>query len=194
MRNIDMTALQSMRSPIVPVMEKLHLALVNIAPERGDQFDRDYGEFAMVYLDRPSWKCGVNTETKTIYLSSLACEVTWASALAYVHLFEMMKGRDLAVAHDINLRADADRSRALDLLKWALEVWFGDRTDPWPAHLPKPMPGKKTGLEAPLPSSAWAPWPSCCTTSWLISGLGTRQAAQIRKTSATRTTLPQNGS
>ena len=139
MRIIDNSALEVMASPVKCVFPKVHLALVNIAPEREAQLDELYPEFTLEYLDSHNWILGV-TDDKRIQISSFVLEFLWATAYAhFVFYTKIFQGKQFSARTEVSLRDDPDVVAAMNLLQWAIQKLMNKDKSAWPDDLPKPQ-------------------------------------------------------
>ena len=135
MRLIENAALATMTSPVRHVMAYIHVALVNIAPEKREAFDRDFADFTIEYLDDWHWVCNVNVDTRHIRLSRGVVEFIWASALMYFRLQQSAQGTSGGT--DVDLKTHPILGPSAALLLW---VYKRDSEQPWPTGLPAPVP------------------------------------------------------
>ena len=139
MRVIHNECLGAMKSPIAHAMKFLHRALVNIAPEREQEFDDAYAYFHLEYVDSAKWICHVDPRKRFIRLSRRVVEVTWCASYAYmVFYLKKIQGQRVHEAREIDLHSDQELSAAMQLLSWAYENWLNNEDTPWPDHLPQP--------------------------------------------------------
>ena len=138
MRIINNLALASMASPAKALLEKLHTAIVRIAPERKKEFDDLYPEFTLDYIDCDKWILHVNDD-KRIQISSFVIEFLWATAYAhFVFYTRVFQGKQFSARTEISLGSDPKVGEAMRLLKWAVEKLINKDSAPWPTDLPKP--------------------------------------------------------
>lgn len=130
-----------MQSPICFVFRHLHEALVNIAPERASQFDKEFAEFTLEYVDDQKWICNVDTEKKFIRISRMVMEVLWCISYAHVIFYvKIVQGRKVLTPQEIDLHNDPELSKALLLMSWALRAWLKpSASSDWPEDLPRPL-------------------------------------------------------
>jgi hypothetical protein len=143
MREVRARALLRMKSPIRHVMEHAHDAIINIAPEKREEFKATFSDFTLEYLDDYHWVCKVDVSAKCIWLSSKVVEVLWAASFAYFRLYKELEKRikgKAGVSVEIELRTDPCLRDATDILHWAFDSWLNKRDVQWPEQLPKPLP------------------------------------------------------
>lgn len=145
MRVIKYGVLNHMASPIGSVMRNIHNALVNIAPEREEEFCNLFVDFVLEYRDTPEWECSVDVASKYIYLSRKVVEVMWVASLVYFRLYEEVQRKGLGTA--ISFVSNPRLHESTDLFKWALETWFQKDSKPWPPNLPQPVPNESADQE-----------------------------------------------
>ena len=164
MRRINNTSLTVMTSPIKHVMATLHLAIVNIAPERSSEFDSTYNCFSLEYLNTPEWKCSVIPERRHILLSRRVVEVTWCASYAYVLFYiKEIQGKDFRSARKIDLHSNPEVHKAMQLLSWAYNNWLHDEDILWPETLPRPIDNANQG------SSLWLADEFCkCSMAYML--------------------------
>lgn len=127
-----------MKSPVRLVFNKLHLAVLNIAPERKSEFEEKYSEFIIEYVDSHEWILHV-TDHKRIRISSFVLEFLWATAYAhFVFYTRIFQGKEFKSHTEILLGEDPDVAIAMKLLKWAVEKLVNQSESEWPLDLPKP--------------------------------------------------------
>lgn len=135
MKIIDNRVLKDMESPIRFVFLDLHLALVNIAPERTNEFDQVFAEFELEYTISQKRKINVNVEKKHIEISSRIVEEVWAASLAYYRLYEVLQRLltiDRTKSHEI---AFQDYPALMESFKLLRGIMNGDK---WPQNCPSP--------------------------------------------------------
>jgi len=146
MRHIENRCLKSMTSPIKYVMMHIHNAIINIAPENKEKFDKVYPDFILKYLDDYKFIANVDTVKKYIKLSRRVVEILWAVSYGYTMYYTKIV-QDKKILHTtiIDLHADSDVKQAMKLLKWIYESWLNDDNDNWPDELPKPIKNPQKG-------------------------------------------------
>lgn len=164
MMRINNSTLPNMTSPIKHVMATLHLAIVNIAPEREAEFESTWKNVTLQYLDQPEWICSVNIENQHILLSRRVIEVTWCASYAYSLLFtKEMQGKDLGTPIKINFCNNPQVHQGMKLLSWAYQNWLHGEDQPWPATLPSPIENVERG------SSLWVADEFCrCSMAYIL--------------------------
>jgi len=145
MRVVDNTALATMTSPARHVMNNVHRALVNIAPEKEADFDREFDDFTLDYLDDDLWVCNVNVPEKHIRLSRKPVEVLWASGLMYFRLYQSAQQSPSGTMVEFALHPDL--GPAAKLIYWAFDSWLSRSGEPWPSDLPTPAPNPPHGSD-----------------------------------------------
>lgn len=142
MRIVRNAALNGMESPIRHVMQHVHEAVVNIAPELRERFASDYDEFVLEYLDDYKWICDVDVARKHIRVSRKVMEVLWAAAFAYFRLYLAIQERTgdrVSVSAEFEFATDAPLRDSVDILHWAMSTWLNESDEVWPPHLPNPI-------------------------------------------------------
>lgn len=150
MRQVIISALDEMASPIRHVMKHIHIAMVNIAPEKRVDFDRTYDDFTLEYVDSHIWICDVNVEKKHIRVSRKVMEVLWAASFAYFRLYEAVQKKTVDIpskAVTIVFADDPSLKDASDLLRYAMDSWANQDASSWPDSLPKPVPNPERGSD-----------------------------------------------
>lgn len=136
-----------MVSPIRFVMMHIHEALVNIAPERQVQFQKEFSDFSLEYLDTGEFICDVNVSARHIRLSRQVVELLWAISFGYITFYtKVIQVHKPTTKQVFDLTQDPEVARSMKLLKWAYENWANPKNQtPWPADLPKPIEQPKSG-------------------------------------------------
>lgn len=150
-RLVHNVALAGMTSPIKHVMWYLHDALVNIAPEQKEAFDREFEDFAITYLDDHHWVCEVDVAARHIRLSRKVPEVMWAASLAYYKLYTELQarlgGRSMSAPLELKPNQMPALGPSMSLLHWALDSWLNKLDLEWPAGLPRPTEDEQSQID-----------------------------------------------
>lgn len=143
MREVRAEALVTMRSPVRFLMEHIHEAIVNIAPERQNEFDHIFDNFILEYLDDHKWICDVVVAENRIRLSRKVLEVIWASSFAYFQIYIEIEQQNIGGENfpsvEVDLVNDPNLAEACELVRWALDSWLNERDSDWPDGLPRPI-------------------------------------------------------
>lgn len=133
-------------SPIKYVMKYIPEAIINIAPERKDEFEKLYPDLCIEYFDDYRWQFNVNVESKHIYLSTKAIEIMWCAAYAYMLIYtKHASNRLINKKKELIFSEDIETENAVKLLRWAYETWINEEEQPWPEDLPQPILDAKKG-------------------------------------------------
>jgi len=139
MRMIENMCLVNMRSPARHVFQYLHLAIVNLALERNNEFDHELGSFTLIYDDTHLWKLNVNVDSREIRISRKVVEVLWASVYAYFVVYnDVIRYQDPTKQGLVDLTTNDRTSKSCKLLRWAFESRINESKDEWPDDLPMP--------------------------------------------------------
>ena len=147
-------------------MGHVHDALVNVAPERKDEFVETYSEFVLEYSEDHHWICSVDVANKEIRISSKVVEVFWAASFAYFRLYTDLQneiGGHVAVAVQLDLKSPSHLKVGMDLLRWALDSWLNRQDVGWPSQLPQPTPSPSCGSDEHVAQEL-----SLCATSFVV--------------------------
>ena len=79
--------LNTTTEPIAFILKQLHLALINIAPEKKKQFVDLVSELNMVILDKDEWQIEAGATFKTILISRGVAELVWISCYSHHLLY-----------------------------------------------------------------------------------------------------------
>ena len=141
MRHIMNDCLRTMQSPIRFVMYYIPRALVNIAPERQAEFEKEFADFSLEYLDSDEFICDVDVPSKHIRLSRQVAELLWAASFGYMTFYtKVVQANKPTTKQLFDLTKNHEVAQAMKLLKWAYENWLNpSKPIPWPDGLPKPV-------------------------------------------------------
>lgn len=135
---------KSIKSPVGLIMEHLNRAIINIAPEREDEFMKMYPELELEYIDSSDWIC--NVKETHVKVSSRVMEIIWASAYAYMAVYLKHAQNRLFLKKQVLVYSDyPETEKAIKLLKWALEGFVNNDLPEWPDDLPKPVEKPEKG-------------------------------------------------
>lgn len=136
-----------MVSPIRFVMFHIHKALVNIAPERKEQFEKELSDFTLEYLDTDEFICNVSVPKKHICLSRRVVELLWGISFGYLTFYTKVIQRYKPMTKmELDLTQDPEVAEAMKLLKWAYTNWLNPKAQtPWPSDLPSPVEQPTSG-------------------------------------------------
>jgi Peptidase U49 len=139
MRTIENASLQTMSSPARLILDSLHRALINIAPEREAEFNSQFPEFTIQYIDDDNFTININTPSKLITISSFVAEFLWVSAYShFVFYREIFQGQKFKNRKEISLECTPRLKTAMELLSWGTDKLLGKSVGPWPTGLPQP--------------------------------------------------------
>jgi len=138
MREIVTPPFESIASPARHILQNLHLAISNIAPEKEADFNREFNEFVLEYVDDHKWICEVLVKEKHITLSRKVIEVIWPAALFYFQVYHKQQTLPMGVPFEIS--SDPVLGPTARLMQWSLETLLGKDPAPWPSDLPAPVP------------------------------------------------------
>lgn len=129
-----------MASPAKHIFLHLHNAIVNIAPERINQFEKEHKKFILEYVDSSIWNCSVDSASNHIKISRMVVELIWCVSYANMTLYmKLIQGRSFDEGERIDLNKDADVSAGMQLMQWAFNnLLFPSKATTWPRNLPKP--------------------------------------------------------
>lgn len=140
MRKIKNECLKTMESPIKWVMAHIHEALVNIAPENKAEFENEYEDFILEYIDSAEFIANVDINEKKIKLSRGVVETFWAASYGYIiYYVKVVQRQKPSEKKIIDLHADPEVSKGILLLKWIFERWVNKEDSLWPNDLPQPL-------------------------------------------------------
>jgi hypothetical protein len=138
-RRIENQCLLTMKSPARHLFGNLHRAIVNLARERDEEFDKELDEFTLQYCDNHLWILNVNVPDRTIRISRKVVEVLWSSAYAYFVVYnDVIRHQNRTKQVMVDLTADARVKQSCELLRWAYESWLNRSEAEWPSDLPMP--------------------------------------------------------
>lgn len=150
MRIINDLALRTMESPIRYVLKDVHLALINVAPEREEEFDRIWGDFELKYVDDQSVRCCVYLDDKLVELYRGMPESLWSCAInywrLYSHLQSCVTGTELEPFR-LDLMSVPRLPESLPLLSRALQMAHRETVSAWPENTPFPLPNPTFGSD-----------------------------------------------
>ena len=146
MRIIKGKCLFKMKSPAKYVMEHIHEAIINIAPEREREFKDAYPDLEIEYIDDNKWICNADSSNKHIKLSRRVVEILWCAAYSYLTIYTMLSQKEKnGQKMEIVFGEDENANSAAKLLKWAFESWLNPNDLQWPEDLPRPRDNPKNG-------------------------------------------------
>ena len=146
MRQILCACLVDMKSPIRHVFHHIHEAIVNVAPERKEQFDKEHDTLILEYLDTFNWICHTDPDAKYIQLSRRVVEIFWVASYAYITFYsKVIQVVKPTKKQYIDLTQNEDVAKAMRLLKWGYENLVNKEDIPWPDDLPRPIPNPEQG-------------------------------------------------
>lgn len=164
MRHINNESLKNMDSPIRFVMHHIHEAIVNIAPERKKEFEKEHHTFDMEYIDTYEWICNSTPKKKKIRLSRRVVEMLWAASYAYMTFYtKVVQVVKPTKKQYIDLTQHKEVADAMRLLKWAYENFINKEDNPWPDGLPHPNENPPKGSMENVADEL-----SLCAVSYLI--------------------------
>lgn len=146
MRRIKNECLSKMKSPIRFVMNHIHEAIVNIAPENKKRFEEEYPNFTIEYVDSKMWVLDVDTNNNLIKISRKVVEIFWAVSYGYITFYTKVVQKKMVIKKTVvNLYEIKEVREAMQLLKWVYESWINNDDDDWPDNLPKPIENPQKG-------------------------------------------------
>jgi hypothetical protein len=151
MRVIENQIVERTDSPVKGLLNDLHLAIINIAPERSSEFDDKFKFFTIEYLDDDGFVADVDSEKNYIRVSTGAVELLWVLAYAHFQYYTQVIQK-VGCENEIEISSDhlSGMLPAIDLLEWAMNRFLkflewkrngGIRPDTnrWPTELPSPL-------------------------------------------------------
>ena len=140
MRLFDNEALLNMDSPIKHILAHLTNALINVAPERLEEFDRRFPTLT-IRITNDSKPLAVTDGDSVIEISRAFAEFCWCSCYAYSILYDNIFCRsELKEREILNLRANPRTRICIDMIEWSLQNFIGGKNLPWPDEFPRPVP------------------------------------------------------
>ena len=136
-----------MVSPIRCVMVNIHETLVKIAPERQAEFEKEFANCSLEYLDSGEFICDVNVASHHIRLSRQVVELLWSISFGYMTFYtKVVQVHKQTTRQTYDLTQDTEVARAMKLLKWAYGNWLlPTQQIPWPDVLPRPVEHPESG-------------------------------------------------
>ena len=121
MRVIENKILETTNSPVKGILNDLHLAIINIAPERASEFDEKFKSFTIEYLDDDAFVADVDSITKHIRVSTGAVELLWVLAYAHFQYYTQVIQK-VGCENEIEIGSDhlSGMLPAIALLDWAM--------------------------------------------------------------------------
>ena len=140
MRVVDDRVVNAGNSPTFALFQRLPAALVNVAPERSERFDRLYPDFRIEFIKREQWVLHHDATAKCIRISTFVAEFVWACGYAHlVYYLDVFQNKSFRSRTEISLRVTPRLRRAMALLKWAVEKLMNGQGPTWPRRLPRPQ-------------------------------------------------------
>ncbi|MDQ1352617.1 MAG: hypothetical protein QG657_2923 [Acidobacteriota bacterium] len=144
MRVVNDECLKGMKSPIVSIMKNLHLAIVNIAPERKLDFEKTFENFTFEYLDESKQIVKCDLGTNIILLSRSIVEIVWLLSYAHyvLHNFIALKDKERLKPPKTECLIDLNHTSltiSMKLLEFAKKKLLDNSDDSWPLDIPKPL-------------------------------------------------------
>jgi len=134
--------IEELHSPVARIAQLVPASLELIAPERAAELAPHLSGLTLRIVAQREMIASYDPDSDEITISALFIEVLWALAYAY-HVFHR---KVLNTPHwrgqEVDLRADAEVSAAMDLLAWALRASASGEA--WPVNGPSPLPGAAT--------------------------------------------------
>lgn len=129
-------------SPVAFLFKLVPQALAAIAPERVDALKAATADVSLRITNEGRFLCDFNPDARTISIDRQVIELIWASAYGYYVLYSVLQEvKNPTTAVVIDLTANPRSHHAMHLLKWAVSNHIGKTDVPWPAELPRPIPG-----------------------------------------------------
>jgi hypothetical protein len=141
MRIVDNKCLSTMDSPIKYIMGHIQDAIINIAPERTEQFKIEFPNLTIKYVDDGEWICNANSSNTTITISKRVAETAWCLSYCYMTLFQKYCAGNMYTERTVlDFTKDKEAMEAAHLYKWALDNWLApDNEKQWNLELPHPQ-------------------------------------------------------
>lgn len=129
-----------MKSPIKHIMEHVHNSIINIAPERAEEFINKFPNLTIQYLDTDEWICNSNSKTCHINISRSVAETAWCLSYCYMVFYQKYyDGKMILEKRKIYYKDDEEAFRAAQLYKWAFDNWlYQNLRRPWDLNFPYP--------------------------------------------------------
>ena len=150
MRIIENQITETTESPTRKLLRDVHTAIINIAPERAEEFDEKFTSFTIEYLDDDKFIADVQIETKHIRLSTGAFELLWVLAYTHFQYYKIIQKVGCENEVEVGPGHLSEMQPAINLLEWAMTrqlkymEWRENggqkpEKNPWPAGLPSPL-------------------------------------------------------
>lgn len=133
-------SLDKFTSPAATLIPQIHAAIVNVAPERTNEFEKIFPDFTIVITDSAKWCFRVKMADKVIEVSVFCLETLWANAYAHILLYQrLVSGRMPDNEFAKKALASPECDIAAKLLRWITDRRTGAVTNSqWPSGLPSP--------------------------------------------------------
>lgn len=164
MRVIENKILETTNSPVKGILNDLHLAIINIAPERASEFDEKFKSFTIEYLDDDAFVADVDSITKHIRVSTGAVELLWVLAYAHFQYYTQVIQK-VGCENEIEIGSDHlsgmlpaialldwAMGRLLKYLEWKIKGGIRPDTNSWPLELPSPLSSSDNSSDAGIAS------------------------------------------
>ncbi len=137
---------RTMRSPIRFLLIHVDRAIINIAPERLDEFKELHPRLQIELSDSHKWICEALPSFDFIRLSRRVVEVAWGAAFGYVTFYTEFVQKIKPLSRQVHILHDNPIViEAVKLLKWIDESWLNNDSEEWPAHIPRPTKNPSKG-------------------------------------------------
>lgn len=124
-------------SPVAPLFEWIHHALVRVAPELESEINEVLVGLTLELIDAPEWICSATIRTRTFRISTRVVEILWAQAYAAFVLYDRV-GSAMPVEGDVVPLDDPEVREALQIYSWAMDRMIDNGSAAWPGGLPAP--------------------------------------------------------
>lgn len=138
-RIFDSREIEETESPVKQLLENLFNIIINIAPERENEFLSLFTNLTLKVTDSTIAHASCLTGQSYIEVSRGMAEFCWASAYSYLVLYDYIAPLISEHPMALNLQEEAEMQDATTLMNWGIGCISGDLLKPWPKDLPIPM-------------------------------------------------------
>jgi len=157
MRCIDRQSLESINSPIKLIMEHIPYAIINVAPEREEEFLAEHSNLIIKFSNSNSPNASAKPIENIITFNRGLAELCWSAAYSYPILYEHVIEKSELRSSAIIEFDEPEHRKCIDLLNWAFRNSFNSQSIEWPDHLPKPYKLPED-IEKKLPEHVAQEW------------------------------------
>jgi hypothetical protein len=151
-------------SPVRPLLPIVARSIFSVAPERVEQLREACRDLRIEIRDTHRFVCRYDAHTQAIELSTGMVEVCWATAHAYVTLYDrVLAGRRETTQRIVELGDDPVVRDAMALLTWAFKNLVDNTELPWPTRLIRPVETPTAGSPENVADEL-----AVCTIAFLI--------------------------